>query len=141
LQEALIGSTGSKNLKDIEATLETIKSAIDTLDTTLNNVYVPTDSFQNGSNSSINNVADSESPEVLTSETFTCVKGVTITASMDNDGIVYIGHANDVTAGTDEAKDGIPLTGGDSIFLPLENPNLIYIFADVADQKIYWVAL
>ena len=60
---------------------------------------------------------------------------------IDNDGIVYIGKDTNITAGTGDATDGIPLTGGDSIFLPLENPNLVYILADVADQKIYWVAL
>lgn len=80
------------------------------------------------------------SAEQITATSFACKFGVTLRADTTNTGILYIGNS-DVTAGSTAATDGIPLSPGDSLFLPVSNSNIPYAIASANNQKIYWVAV
>lgn len=80
------------------------------------------------------------SAEQITSTSFACKFGLTLRASESNTGIIYIGNS-DVTAGTTDATDGMPLSPGDSLFLPVTNSNIPYAIASANNQIIYWVAV
>lgn len=78
--------------------------------------------------------------EQITATSFACKFGVTLRADTTNPGICYIGNS-DVTAGSTAATDGIPLGPGDSLFLPVTNPNLLYSAASANNNKVYWIAV
>lgn len=80
------------------------------------------------------------SAEQITSTSFACKFGVTLKAAATNTGTLYIGDSSSVTAGTTGSTDGFPLEPGESVTLPVNNPNLLYAIASVANQKIFWVA-
>lgn len=91
--------------------------------------------LDHGSNRDIDTTA-----EQITSTSFACKFGVTLTADASNTGILYIGNS-DVTAGTTAATDGIPLAAGDSITLPVTNSNIPYAIGSANNQIIYWIAV
>ena len=80
------------------------------------------------------------SAEQITTTSFACKFGVTLKAAATNTGTLYIGDSSSVTAGTTGSTDGFPLEPGESVTLPVNNPNLLYAIASVANQKIFWVA-
>lgn len=80
------------------------------------------------------------SAEQITATSFTCKFGLTLKADVTNTGILYIGNS-DVTAGTTAATDGIPLSAGESITIPVTNSNIPYAIASANNQIIYWVAV
>ena len=55
---------------------------------------------------------------------------------MSNLGIIYIGYDSNVTA-----SNGFPLEAGDSMYIPIDNPNKVYCIADQSGQDIYWFAI
>lgn len=65
-------------------------------------------------------------------------KAVTVKASRNNTGTVYLGNS-DVTAGTVDATDGIELFAGESVTIPVNNANLIYAIASIAGQKVFFL--
>ncbi len=106
--------------------LTTIDSVLDEIETA-NTVG---SAFTNGS------TTIGTSSAQMTSTSFTCNKGVTITADMSNQGTIYVGNATGVTSST-----GFPLEAGDAMFLPIANPTLVYIIADTASQKVLYIAI
>lgn len=93
-----------------------------------------TGTIDHGSNLDVDAAA-----EQITATSFACKFGVTLRADVTNPGIVYIGNS-DVTNGSTAATDGIPLSPGDSLFLPVSNSNIPYAIGAVANNKIYWIA-
>lgn len=91
--------------------------------------------FDHGSNRDID-----ASAEQITSTSYTPVFGVLLRADPANTGIIYIGNS-DVTAGTTAATDGMPLQAGESLLLKVNNVNIPYAIASVANQVIYWLAV
>lgn len=89
-----------------------------------------------GSNLDIDTAA-----EQMTASSITAVKGVVIKAAADNSGILYVGKDNTVTAGTTAATDGYPLSAGDSITLPINNANLVWLIASANNQKVFFLAV
>ena len=92
------------------------------------------ESMDHGSNRDVDAAA-----EVLTATSFFCQHGVLLKADSTNAGIIYVG-LSDVTAGTASATDGFPLSAGDTLFVEVANPNLLYVFASTTNQVIYWIA-
>ena len=57
-----------------------------------------------------------------------------------NTGIVYLGNSG-VTAGTDPAADGIPLSADESITIPrrmFDDPSDIYLIASTTSNQVSW---
>lgn len=75
----------------------------------------------------------------MTTTSFAAKAGVSIKADSNNSGRVFIGNS-DVTAGTNDDTDGIPLDAGESIEIEVNNPNLLYVIADSDNHKVYWIA-
>lgn len=91
--------------------------------------------LDHGSNQDIDTAA-----EQITATSFACKFGVTLRADTANTGILYIGNS-DVTVSGTAATDGIPLSPGDSLFLPVTNSNIPYAIASANNQKIFWIAV
>ena len=72
----------------------------------------------------------------MTTSSFSCNKGVTVTADMSNSGTIFVGNSTGVTS-----TSGFPLEAGDAIFLPIDNPTKIYLIADASSQKALYVAV
>ena len=80
------------------------------------------------------------SAEQITSTSFACKFGVTLKAAATNTGTLYIGDSSSVTAGTTGSTDGFPLEPGESVTLPVNNPNLLLCYSLCSKSKIFWVA-
>lgn len=65
--------------------------------------------------------------------------GVTVKAARNNTANIYVGKS-DVTADSTDATDGFELGPGESLFLPVNNANLIYVIGGAVNQKVFWVA-
>ena len=72
----------------------------------------------------------------MTSVNHSCSKGVSISVEFSNLGTLYVGYDSNVTS-----SNGFPLEAGDSMYLPIDNPNKVYCIADTAGQKVYWLAI
>jgi len=60
---------------------------------------------------------------------------VNVKSSESNTGIIYVGNSNAVTTTT-----GYELSAGESITLPINNSNLIYLISDSTNQIISYIA-
>lgn len=89
--------------------------------------------FDHGRNSDIDNVA----AEQITASSIACRHGVWLHADPANTGIVYIGNS-DVTIATADGTDGWPMYAGNTIFVHVENVNLVYAIASAANQVVHW---
>lgn len=76
----------------------------------------------------------------LSSDTTVLSKGVLLKADNANSGTIYVG-TEVVTAGTNDATDGMPLMAGDGHFLEADQLARVYVIASAPGQKIYWEAL
>ncbi len=76
----------------------------------------------------------------ITANEWNCRRGVGLKASADNTGTIYIGNS-DVTPGDTAGTDGWPLAAGEELFLPLDDPTLIYTVASVAGQELFIVVV
>lgn len=92
-------------------------------------------SFDHGSNRDVDTAA-----EQITASSIAAKFGVTVKAATSNTGIIYVGNS-DVTAGTTDATDGFELYPGESITLPVNNANLVYVIASANNQIVYWTAV
>lgn len=61
-------------------------------------------------------------------------QGVVIKASSSNTGIVYIGNSSGVTT-----SSGFELGAGESVTIPINNTNLVYLIANASGQSISFV--
>lgn len=95
-------------------------------------------SFDHGSKGSIGGtalvlIATTTPPTHLT-------KGAQIKAAADNDGTVYVGKS-DVTADSAAATDGYPLSPGEALFVPVDDPSKIYVIGSGAGQKVFFLVV
>lgn len=74
----------------------------------------------------------------ITNTPFACKRGVGLKAAAANTGTIYVGPAG-VTAGGTAATDGWPLAAGEEIFLPLDDPRILYAIASAANQQLFVV--
>lgn len=65
-----------------------------------------------------------------------CRHGVQVKANMGNTGIIYVGHSSGVTT-----SNGYELGPGESVFVPIDNVNKVYVISDTASQGISWLAI
>ena len=95
----------------------------------------PETSFDHGSNLDIDTTA-----EQITTTSMTANRGVIVVADPGNTGVVYLGNS-DVTAGTTDSTDGIPLNAGEGVFIEINNANKIYAIASAVDQKVFFLVV
>jgi hypothetical protein len=92
-------------------------------------------SFDHGSNRDVDATA-----EQITTSSITAKFGVLVRAAPGNSGVVYIGNS-DVTAGTTDATDGMPLQAGESVLVKVDNANKVYAIGSAANQIVYWLVV
>jgi len=81
----------------------------------------------------------------LTELDFPLLKGVLLRAPGNadptpNTNMVWVGGAA-VTADSDSGTGGVPIGPGESIILPVDNPSLLYVISDAADQDLAWLGV
>lgn len=91
--------------------------------------------FSTGATSSI-----STSAVQMTDTSTPCVRGVLVKAADANAGKVFVGASSEVTNGSADATDGLELGAGQSLFIPIDNANKIYLIGSAASQKVFWLA-
>ncbi|REJ65640.1 MAG: hypothetical protein DWQ31_17010 [Planctomycetota bacterium] len=69
------------------------------------------------------------------------LRGAQVVAATDNLGVVFVGTSQSVTAGTNDGTDGFPLGPGDGLFVPVDDLAKVWVIADQASQKVFWVAI
>ena len=77
----------------------------------------------------------------LTSTELHCKRGIQILADSSNSNAVYVGNDSSVTAGTAESTDGYPLAAGESIVLPVTDPNSIFVIGPAGTGKLFFVSV
>lgn len=68
---------------------------------------------------------------------FPCYRGILVKASPSNEGVIYIGTKG-VTA-DDGPRGGYPLVAGESVTIPVKNPEKLWVIADQDGQLIAWI--
>ena len=96
----------------------------------------PQGSFSTGSNLDVDGSA-----EQLIAVSHPATTAVLVRADAENSGVVYLGDSASVTAGTLGSTDGLPLSAGDAISIPVTNANLIYAIGSAANQKLFFLAI
>ena len=91
--------------------------------------------FDHGSNSDVDTSA-----EQLTTTSIQTTKGVLVKAANGNTGIIYVGNS-DVTAATVDATDGMEVGAGESVMVPVDNANKVYVIASVNNQRVFWMTI
>lgn len=66
--------------------------------------------------------------------------GVNLASDEANMGTIYVGFHADVTPGMVSDKDGFPIVAGGQVPVSITNMAKMWIVANQADQKIYWLA-
>ena len=127
-------------ITDLDTTLTSHTTTLNNIDTDTGNMSTSLDSIETAIEVSSSFVNGTEtigtSAEGLTSINHPCNKGVTLSVEMSNLGTIYIGDSNSVST-----SNGFPLEAGDSMYIPIDNPNKVYCIASQASQKIYWIAI
>jgi hypothetical protein len=67
------------------------------------------------------------------------LKGVRLKANSTNTGTVYVGKTG-VTAMTNVALDGWPLLASEEVFIPTDDPTLVFALASVNLDSLTWIA-
>jgi len=70
----------------------------------------------------------------MTTSSIVAQRGVLVKAATGNEGTVYVGNSNGVTAST-----GFELIAGESVVVPVNNANLVYLVADRSNQKVFYI--
>lgn len=65
-------------------------------------------------------------------------KGVVVKSVNANSGTVYVGNSDVTLLGVSDATDGFEIGGGESITLPVDDANKIWVVATVAGQAVTW---
>ena len=68
-------------------------------------------------------------------------RGVQICAATGNANPIYIGQSASVTADSAESTDGYPLSAGESIVIPVIDPNTIYLISAAGTGKVFYVSV
>lgn len=78
----------------------------------------------------------------LISTTVRAKQGVQVQAHSDNSDTIYIGFGNTVTVtGTDDDTDGYPLAAGNSLLIPITNPNEIFVISGASSQRLNFLII
>lgn len=77
--------------------------------------------------------------QIASGASSTATKGVLIKADDDNTGSIYIGHDNTVTANAGASTSGTRLKAGQSLFVPVNNRNLLWLIGSAASQNFTWM--
>lgn len=83
----------------------------------------------------VNQVAVGTAAVQLDSAGFSDVEGVVLKAMSTNSGIVYFGQTSSVTAG-----NGYELTAGQSLLIPVDNADQIWVIGSATNQKVCYMA-
>ena len=133
-------ATNSANLTNISTkstAIDSSLSSINTDTTSSKNSLSDIDTAVTVGSSFTNGVASVGTSSLqITTTSFTCSKGVTVTADMSNTGTIYVGNSTSVSTST-----GFSLEAGDALFLPIDNPTKVYVISDTASQKVLYVAV
>lgn len=81
----------------------------------------------------------------LTDLGFTVNKGVLLRCPGTNDPVpnddpVWVGGAG-VTADSTQGTGGVPIMPGDAMFIPVEQPMLLWVVTNNSDQDIAWLGV
>lgn len=93
-------------------------------------------SFSHGAKSSITTSA----VQMVVSST-PATQGVLVKAALANTANVHVGGSASVTVNASDSTDGFELGAGESIVVPVNDANLIYLIAASGSQKVYWVVV
>jgi hypothetical protein len=91
--------------------------------------------FAHGRRSSIGTT-----PVAIVATSMHLAKGIELRAADENTAALYVGGQG-VTADAADATSGFPLVAGDSLFLPVDDPSVVYVVASAAGQKLFWFAI
>lgn len=90
-------------------------------------------SFDHGRKSSIGTSAVQ-----ITSTSTAAIIGVEVKAARTNSVRVFVGNS-DVTADSADSTDGMELGPGESVFIPVDNANKVYVIAESGSSaKVFW---
>jgi len=78
--------------------------------------------------------------QVITDTSIKPIKGVQLKAGLDNTSVIYIGNAGVGSTVTAESC-GTPLDAGEALFLPAEDPTMIYAINVTANDVIHWLVV
>lgn len=65
-------------------------------------------------------------------------RGITIIADGNNTGTVYIG-GDTVTANGSDTTTGVPLSAGDSIYIPINHISYLFVIATTTNNKVFFI--
>lgn len=76
-------------------------------------------------------------PVQLVGSSVPTTRGVIVKSSIQSTNSVYVGSST-VTPGTVSATDGFELSAGESITIPIDDVNKVYVTSSSGGQKIFW---
>lgn len=76
-------------------------------------------------------------PVQLVGSSLPTTRGVVVKNSVQSTNSVYVGAVG-VTPGTASATDGFELSSGESITIPIDDVNKVYVTSTVSGQKVFW---
>jgi hypothetical protein len=83
----------------------------------------------------------------LTPNSIKCVRGVLVRAPGPNDlvpntDVCFIGLKSvTCTGAVGSATDGLPLLPGGAVELPIDDPSMVYVISNTANQDVAWMGL
>ena len=80
------------------------------------------------------------SSQVCVGTVATPKKGMQLRAGIDNGGLIHVGNTS-CNGTVTNPLCGFPLEAGDQLFLPVEDPGVIYIFNATANDIVHWIIL
>lgn len=120
------------NINNVRTDLAGISSALGTLNTNLGTLGIAMpNAFKTG-----RVVATSASPSQMDPTGFSCQYGIEIKSSSSNTNLIYLGN----TSGLIGASFGYAMDPGESVFVKLNNTNLVYCIASSGSQVITYAA-
>ena len=93
----------------------------------------PESSFDHGAKSSIGTSA----VQIVVASLPTS-KGIIVKAANGNSNNIYVGNSDVTKLGDSDATDGFELAAGESITVPLDNVNKVYVISDGTGQVVSW---
>lgn len=75
----------------------------------------------------------------LTSSDVSGERGVQIFADSGNTGILYVGEHSTVTADVADSTDGYPIAAGETVVIPTNRPDLLYVISSADTNKLWWM--
>lgn len=76
----------------------------------------------------------------MTAKANALTRGVQLYCPDDNAGTVYVGNRSAATADAGNDTTGFPIPAGSGVFYPCDDVSDVYLIADQADQKVFFLA-